>query len=37
MKEGILALMIPIFGVIGGISIAIVAIITDYRKKNTND
>ena len=33
MKEGILALMIPIFGVIGGISIAIVAIITDYRKK----
>ena len=33
MNEGTLALMIPIFSVIGGIAIVIVAIVTDYRKK----
>ena len=33
MNEGTLALLIPIFSVIGGIAIVIVAIITDYRKK----
>ena len=32
MNEGTLALMIPIFSVIGGIVIVIVAIVTDYRK-----
>ena len=33
MNEGTLALMIPIFSVIGGIVIVIIAIVTDYRKK----
>ena len=32
MNEGTLALMIPIFSVIGGIVIVIVAIVADYRK-----
>jgi hypothetical protein len=33
MNEETLALMIPVFSVIGGIAIVIVAIVTDYRKK----
>jgi hypothetical protein len=33
MNEGTLALLIPIFPVIGGIAIVILAIVTDYRKK----
>ena len=33
MNEGTLALMIPIFSVISGIAIVIVAIVTEYRKK----
>ena len=32
MNEGTLALIIPIFSVIGGIVIVTVAIVTDYRK-----
>ena len=33
MNEGILALMIPIFSVIGGIAIVIVALVSDHRRK----
>ncbi len=35
MREGILALMIPIIAMIGGVAIAIIAIITDYHKKKS--
>lgn len=35
MKEGVLALMIPIIAMIGGVAIAIIAIITDYHKKKS--
>ena len=33
MNEGTLALMIPIFSVIGGIAIVIVALVSDHRRK----
>ena len=33
MNEGTLALMIPIFSVIGGIAIVIIALVSDHRRK----
>ena len=33
MNEGALAPMIPIFSVIGGIAIVIVALVSDHRRK----